>query len=145
MRAAAADLDAAARVVGGNQRIASTLAAALGDRVRLTTPVTGIAVDDGHAILSTERESLLVDRAVIAVPLSLLDELAWEPGFPETWQDGCSRPRDRHRGQAVGPDDQPARDPTGCSTRRTHGGRGTRSTRPATLGSGRCPASQEAR
>ncbi len=89
-RAAAAGLDAAARVVGGNQRIAATLAAALGDRVRLTTPVTGIAVDDGHAIVSTERESLVLDRAVVAVPLALLDDLAWEPGFPEPWQTGLT-------------------------------------------------------
>ena len=89
-RAAAAHLDAAGRVVGGNQRIATALAAALGDRVRLTTPVTGVAVDDGHAILSTERESLLVDRAVVAVPLSLLDDVAWEPRFPDEWLAGCS-------------------------------------------------------
>ncbi len=87
-RAAAARLDAAARVVGGNQRIATALAAALGDRVRLTTPVTGVAVGDGHAILSTERESLEVDRAVIAVPLSLVEDLAWDPGFPQAWQEG---------------------------------------------------------
>ena len=87
-RAAAARLDAAARVVGGNQRIATALAAALGDRVRLTTPVTGVAVGDGHAILATERESLEVDRAVIAVPLSLVEDLAWDPGFPQAWQEG---------------------------------------------------------
>ncbi|MDZ5619777.1 flavin monoamine oxidase family protein [Nocardioides bizhenqiangii] len=89
-RAAGARLDAAARVVGGNQRIASALASALGDRVRLTTPVTGIAVDDGHVVLSTERESLVVGRAVIAVPLPLLDDLAWEPGFPAAWQEGLT-------------------------------------------------------
>lgn len=89
-RAEGARLDAAARVVGGNQRIAAALAAALGDRVRLTTPVTGVAIDDGHAILSTERESLVVGRAVIAVPLSLLDDLAWEPGFPDAWQEGLA-------------------------------------------------------
>ena len=89
-RARGARLDASARVVGGNQRIAAALAAALGDRVRLRTPVTGVAIDDGHAVLSTERESLVVGRAVIAVPLSLLDDLAWEPGFPDPWQEGLA-------------------------------------------------------
>lgn len=89
-RAEGARLDAAGRVVGGNQRIATALAAALGDRVRLTTPVTGVAIDGGHAVLSTERESLVVDRAVVAVPLALVDEIAWEPGFPEPWQRGLA-------------------------------------------------------
>jgi monoamine oxidase len=87
-RAGGAQVDGAARVVGGNQRISTALAAALGDRVRLTTPVTGVAIDDGHAILSTERESVVVDRAVIAVPMALLDEIGWEPGFPEEWTAG---------------------------------------------------------
>jgi len=87
-RAEGARIDAAARVVGGNQRIAATLAAGLGDRVRLRTPVAGVAVDGQHALLTTDRESLEVDRAVVAVPLALLDELAWEPGFPDPWQEG---------------------------------------------------------
>jgi len=87
-RAEGARIDAAARVVGGNQRIAATLAAGLGDRVRLRTPVAGVAVDGQHVLLTTDRESLEVDRAVVAVPLALLDELAWEPGFPDAWQEG---------------------------------------------------------
>lgn len=87
-RADGARIDAAARVVGGNQRIAEALAAGLGDRVRLRTPVDGIAIDGGHVVLTTDRESLVVDRAVVAVPLALLDDLAWEPGFPAPWQGG---------------------------------------------------------
>lgn len=86
--AGGAGLDGAARVVGGNQRISLALAAALGDRVRLSIPVTGVAIDGGHALLTTERESLVVDRAVIAVPMALLDEIAWEPGFPAAWDTG---------------------------------------------------------
>jgi len=87
-RAEGARIDAAVRVVGGNQRITSALAAMLGDRVRLATPVTGIAIDGAHARLTTDRESLEVDRVVVAVPLALLEDLAWEPGFPDVWQDG---------------------------------------------------------
>lgn len=89
-RAEGVRVDAAVRVVGGNQRIASALAATLGDRVRLGTPVTGVAIDGAHALLTTDRESLVVDRVVVAVPLALLDELAWEPGFPEPWQEGLA-------------------------------------------------------
>lgn len=87
-RADGARIDAAARVVGGNQRIAEALAAGLGDRVRLRTPIDGVAIDGGHVVLTTDRESLVVDRAVVAVPLALLDDLAWEPGFPDLWQTG---------------------------------------------------------
>lgn len=87
-RADGARIDAAARVVGGNQRIAEALAARLGDRVRLRTPIDGVAIDGGHVVLTTDRESLVVDRAVVAVPLALLDDLAWEPGFPAPWQTG---------------------------------------------------------
>ncbi|WP_281290969.1 flavin monoamine oxidase family protein [Nocardioides antri] len=87
-RAEGARVDAATRVVGGNQRIAETLAAGLGDRVRLRTPVAGVAVEGRHAVLTTDRESLELDRAVVAVPLALLDDLGWEPGFPEQWQTG---------------------------------------------------------
>lgn len=87
-RAEGARIDAAARVVGGNQLIAEALAGGLGDRVRLRTPVDGVAVEGGKVVLTTDRESMTVDRAVIAVPLPLLDELAWEPGFPDRWLTG---------------------------------------------------------
>ena len=87
-RAEGARIDAAARVVGGNQRIAEAIAAGLGDRVRLRTPVDGIAIERGIVVLTTDRESLVVDRAVVAVPLALLDELAWEPDFPDHWRAG---------------------------------------------------------
>jgi monoamine oxidase len=87
-RAEGARIDAAARVVGGNQRIALAMATGLGDRVRLATPVTGIAIDGEHVVLTTGRESLAVDRVVCAVPLALLDDLAWESGFPDVWQEG---------------------------------------------------------
>jgi monoamine oxidase len=87
-RAEGARIDAAARVVGGNQRICLALAEELGDRVRLGTPVTGVDVDGGRAVLATPGDALVVDRAVVAVPLALLDDLAWDPGFPEEWRRG---------------------------------------------------------
>ncbi|WP_188113332.1 flavin monoamine oxidase family protein [Nocardioides humilatus] len=87
-RAEGARLDAAARVVGGNQRIALAMAEELGDRVRLGTPVRDIGVDGQRAVMTTQDEAFAVDRVVVAVPLALLDELAWDPGFPAEWRAG---------------------------------------------------------
>lgn len=89
-RAEGARVDAAARVVGGNQRIALALAEGLGERVRPSAPVRDIAVDGGRVVLTTPDEALVVDRAVIAVPLALLEQLVWDPGFPETWRAGLA-------------------------------------------------------
>ena len=72
------------RVDGGNQRIALGLAAALGDRVRLRTPVT--AVDqrgDGTVRVRTAHGDLEADRVVLALPLPVLRELPIGAELPE--------------------------------------------------------------
>lgn len=91
-RAEGARIDAAARVVGGNQRISLAMAEQLGDRVRLGAAVVGIAVDGDRVTLSTHvSEPVVVDRAVVAVPLSMLDTIEWRPGFPAQWDEGLDR------------------------------------------------------
>lgn len=91
-RAESARIDAAVRVVGGNQRIALTLAEQLGARVHLGTAVAGIAVDGDRVTLSTHQaEPLVVDRLVVAVPLAMLDSIEWRPAFPERWLEGLDR------------------------------------------------------
>jgi monoamine oxidase len=88
-RAEGARLDAAARVVGGNQRIALAMAEELGDRVRCCTPVAGVAADaDGPVVLTNGGDPVAVDRVVVAVPLALLEHLTWQPGFPDRWRTG---------------------------------------------------------
>jgi len=88
-RAEAARVDGAARVVGGNQRISQAMADALGDRVRPATPVAAIsATGDGAAVVTGAGEEVVADRVVVAVPLALLEEIAWEPGFPDRWRAG---------------------------------------------------------
>lgn len=88
-RAEAARVDGAARVVGGNQRICITMADALGDRVRLRTPVVAVtATESGASVTTATGEELVADRVVVAVPLALLDEIEWEPGFPDLWRAG---------------------------------------------------------
>lgn len=88
-RAESARVDAAARVVGGNQRICLALAAALGDRVRTGTPVVAVTAGGEHAAVTTSTgEEVAADRVVVAVPLALLEEIEWEPGFPDAWRAG---------------------------------------------------------
>lgn len=87
-RAEGARIDAAARVVGGNQSITLAMADELGGRVRLSTPVTAIGVEGERAVVTTPEDVLVLDRLVVAVPLALLDRLSWDPGFPDTWQRG---------------------------------------------------------
>lgn len=88
-RAEAARIDGASRVVGGNQRICTAMADALGDRVRLRTPVVAVSrTDSGASVTTASGEELVAERVVVAVPLALLDEIEWEPGFPDLWRAG---------------------------------------------------------
>ncbi|UMG94529.1 FAD-dependent oxidoreductase [Nocardioides sp. TF02-7] len=104
-RAESGRVEGAGRVVGGNQRIATALAAALGDRVRTGTPVGEVEVTaDGAALTTTRGERIQVDRAVVAVPLALLGELAWGAGAPRPVARRAPVASDRHRGEAVRPD-----------------------------------------
>jgi monoamine oxidase len=66
-------------VVGGNDLLAKGLAARLGDRVRLSTPVRSIAADHGTVLL-LDGSSLQADTIVAAVPLPVLSRL-W-PAIP---------------------------------------------------------------
>jgi monoamine oxidase len=67
-----------AGVAGGNQGIAHTLAARLGDRVRLRSPVTRIAWGDGVRVGEVE-----ADAVVVAVPAPLVGEIRFEPPLPD--------------------------------------------------------------
>lgn len=88
-RAEAARVDGAVRVVGGNQRICRAMAEALGDRVRLATPAVAVSVTgSGAAVTTADGEEVAADRVVVAVPLAMLEEIVWEPGFPDPWRAG---------------------------------------------------------
>ena len=62
------------RIVGGNDRLAGGLAARLGDRVRLSTPVAIVEPDEGAVVLTTG-ERLTADRLVVTVPLPVLGRM----------------------------------------------------------------------
>ena len=75
------------RIVGGSIRIAETMAAELGDRVRLGSPVQGIGQDDG-GIRVTTRDGTEYDgsHVVVTLPPTLAGRLEYAPALP-SWRD----------------------------------------------------------
>lgn len=72
-------------VAGGNQRIALELARRLGSAVRLGTPVeqVGWAADSRAQVRAwAGGEAVDADAAVIAVPASVMDRIAFDPPLP---------------------------------------------------------------
>jgi monoamine oxidase len=93
-RVAAAELGGVAHIddeqspsiAGGNQGLALALADELGAAVRLDSPVRAIRWDPansgGGVAVATDSGSVEADVAVVAVPASVLDRLAFEPALP---------------------------------------------------------------
>ena len=71
------------RLHGGNQGIARALAAGLGDRVHLDSPVTAVRSTEGAIEVMVRGRSIVADRVVLAVPLPLLETVDLEPGIPD--------------------------------------------------------------
>ncbi|MFB6107578.1 MAG: flavin monoamine oxidase family protein [Haloplanus sp.] len=69
------------RLVGGTQQLAEELAAALGDRVHLGTPVHAIEQGDGVTV-HAEGLSLTAEYAVVAVPPALAGRIDYDPPLP---------------------------------------------------------------
>jgi monoamine oxidase len=78
----------ARRVAGGNQRIAERLAEELGDRVRLTAPVSRI----DHGVDGVRIDGALgADACVVAVPAKATARIAFDPPLPDWKQDALDR------------------------------------------------------
>jgi monoamine oxidase len=75
------------RIVGGSIRIAETMAAALGDRIRPGRPVAGVAHDE-HEVRVTlaDGEVVIGSHAVVTLPPTLAGRLTYEPALP-SWRD----------------------------------------------------------
>ena len=69
-------------VEGGNDRIAVALAGALDGAVRLSTPVRGVRWSELGAEVLTDHGSFAADGVVLAVPASVVDQIAFEPPLP---------------------------------------------------------------
>jgi monoamine oxidase len=70
------------RIVGGSQRIALELAAALGSRVVTGAPVTEIAWDTSGVLARAGGTQVRARRAVLAVPPPLAARVRFDPGLP---------------------------------------------------------------
>ena len=74
---------AAPSVAGGNQRIALSLAAELGEAVRLSSPVSKVRWSDRGVRISVGGGELDADRVVITVPASVIGRIDFDPPLPE--------------------------------------------------------------
>jgi monoamine oxidase len=70
------------RVAGGNQQVATGLAARLGPAVRLASPVRSVQQDHRGVHLATAAGTVTGDAAVIAVPMAVLRRLPIVPPVP---------------------------------------------------------------
>jgi len=85
------------RAEGGNDRIATTLAARLGDRVKLNTELVALS-HRGRGVRATLRNArrtaqLQADYAIFALPASLLRRIPITPALPVQQHDAISRLR----------------------------------------------------
>jgi monoamine oxidase len=75
------------RIVGGSIRIAETMAADLGDRVRLGSIVSRIEHDDtGVRVALRDGEVVEGTRAIVTLPPTLAGRLVYSPALP-SWRD----------------------------------------------------------
>jgi monoamine oxidase len=75
------------RVVGGSIRIAQQLAAQLGDRVRLGSPVRTVAqTDAGVAVTTRSGERVTGSHVIVTLPPTLAGRLEYDPVLP-SWRD----------------------------------------------------------
>jgi monoamine oxidase len=69
-------------IAGGNQRLPLALADELGAAVRLDSPVHALGWGESGVTAATGGDTVEADAAVIAVPASVLDRIAFDPPLP---------------------------------------------------------------
>ena len=75
------------RIVGGSIRVSESMAAALGDRVTLDSPVRRIEQEQGRVVVTTRGgEVFEADRAIVTLPPTLAGRLEYAPALP-SWRD----------------------------------------------------------
>jgi putrescine oxidase len=77
-----ADLVLDARVVGGAQRIPLGLAAWLGDRVRLGSPVRDVAWSADGVSVAVAGGTIAAQRLIVAIPPNLMGMIRFDPALP---------------------------------------------------------------
>jgi monoamine oxidase len=76
------DREPAPSIAGGNQGLALALAKKLGDAVRLSSPVDEIHHSPQGVGVVTGGAELEADACVVAVPVTVLDRIAFDPPLP---------------------------------------------------------------
>ena len=71
------------RVAGGNQQLAELLAARLGHAVRLRSPARSVEHDKHGVRVRTDDGAVAADAVIVAVPMAVLRQLAFQPAPPE--------------------------------------------------------------
>ena len=89
-------------VAGGNQRIALELAAGLGDRVHLGSPVRRVARSDDGVRVGAGGAEVEADEAVIAVPASVIDRITFVLRGEREYYVLCRWPADEGEPSACG-------------------------------------------
>jgi monoamine oxidase len=79
------------RIVAGNAEVARRLHAALGDRVRLSTPAESVAWDEAGVRVRAGGEVIEGRAAIVAVPAAVLKTLRFEPAMPAARRDALDR------------------------------------------------------
>lgn len=69
-------------IEGGNDRIAREIAAALGDRVLLASPVRRLAWSESEVRARAGSHVAVADAAVVAIPAALMGSITFEPPLP---------------------------------------------------------------
>ncbi|GAB3452592.1 NAD(P)/FAD-dependent oxidoreductase [Kineococcus endophyticus] len=70
------------RVIGGMQSVSERLAADLGDRVHLDTPVRTIRHGEDGVVVESDRVTVRAQRVVVAVPPPLFSRISYDPPLP---------------------------------------------------------------
>ncbi len=70
------------RLIGGSQRLALELAAALGSTVTLQTPVRSIAQTAGGVRVVSDRLTVAAERVIVAIPPTLAGRIDYDPILP---------------------------------------------------------------
>ena len=70
------------RFVGGTQEITDRVAAKLGNRVHLGSPVTKIVREKSGVVVHSNKLTVTAKRVIVAVPPTLAGRIHYEPGLP---------------------------------------------------------------
>lgn len=96
------------RVAGGNQRVAQGLAGRLGTSVWLRNPVRSVEHDHQGVRVLTGGGEVAGDAVIVAVPMAVLRDLPFSPGFPGSYREAWRRAGLAHNAKLHVPLTRPA-------------------------------------